>query len=144
MKKGEIDQLIRGSKNMDRMQQEIDLFVKLIAYFLTHTAPGNFYTHKNPYVFDNDGCRWVIDLTLHDTRGVIEGKIKCLMANQNNGWFLVYQYDCIKKVTNQQITIWKIKEIYETLPKFEEQLRQEFYGWTPTIKPFIEASKIKF
>ncbi len=138
-----VNDLIRGSKNIDRMKSEIDLFVRLVAYFLSE--PRSFSNCNSPYIFKADPFRWTLDIEVKEFK-VIKGKIKCERRTETEvqNWFLIYEYDGIKNVTNKQLPVYYVREIYERLPVFEKKLSCLLYYWNDTLHPFIEASEIKF
>ena len=150
-KRKKVAQLIQGLQNLDRTKSEIETFVKIVAYFLTHASVSNFL--DNPPKFNNGQCimeltesRWIINVETDCTFNVIKAGIRCELSQvpKNTGWFLIYQYDAVKNVTNLQMNVSWARKVYGELPAFEEQLANNFHGWNIIVRPLIEASEMKF
>jgi len=144
-KREDVERLLRGSRNMDRMKSEIESFVKIIAFFLTHTAPADFGYDENPkkFTFEFEHCRWLISVIVENSK-IVEAKIICeIPTSIYDVWYKTYQFDAVKGVTNQQMKLYDVRKIYDKLPDIEEKLRMRF-RWNRILKPIIEASEMKF
>ena len=123
-----VKELLEGSSKIDRMKKEIFSLTKIILGLTKLYGPGSIMKET----FESNTCKWVLTC---DENG--ELFIECKIWVIKGTWIAMFP-------SHNDISLDFVQEAFNGLPILLKGWLKIFPHFEKRIKPFLEASKVKF
>lgn len=134
----DITRLVLGSRNIDRMREEIKLVVSAVLGLTSK------YGKKLPYIMfpsESERCTWVVECSKTGKGGYFAYcNLRCSPLNQGRLVKCAY----VSKYPNFEIACEDVQVIYEDLPNFLQGMINCFPELLSRLAPLLKASLVKF